>query len=247
VSVALDDFGTGYSSLAYLKQIPANTLKIDQSFVRNMLEHHEDLALVEGIISLAKIFNMKVIAEGLETSEHGVLLMRLGCDHAQGYGIARPMPAEQIAHWGPSYEPHPSWELWAHWNWELSDFPLIVAQYDHVNWVRKVHLALEGEPLDLEPAELTDHHQCRFGKWYYGRGRECYGHLPEFQEIEDIHVRVHHLGPDVLKLCDDGEQDAAQREYHRLIELKDQILDHLSALQQAVVRDNPRRVARERA
>lgn len=108
IEFALDDFGTGYSSLTYLKRLPVATLKIDQSFVRNMLEDNDDLAILEGIISLASAFNRKVIAEGVETKEHGEHLVRLGCDYAQGYGIARPMSAKDFILWLKKWnsEPH---------------------------------------------------------------------------------------------------------------------------------------------
>lgn len=99
VSCALDDFGTSYSSLAYLKRLPARTLKIDQSFVRDMLEDMEDQAIVEGVVNLAKVFNRQVIAEGVESTEHGIKLLELGCEIAQGYGIACPMPAENVLFW----------------------------------------------------------------------------------------------------------------------------------------------------
>ncbi|PCH83046.1 MAG: hypothetical protein COB26_10605 [Piscirickettsiaceae bacterium] len=109
INVALDDFGTGYSSLTHLRNITANTIKIDRSFVSHMLENSEDLALVEGIILLAKAFNRDIIAEGVETTEHGVALMQLGCDYAQGYCIAKPMPADKIATWLDNYTPNKSW------------------------------------------------------------------------------------------------------------------------------------------
>jgi|GEM_PF-2334597 len=99
VRFSLDDFGTGYSSLSYLKQVPAHTLKIDQSFVRNMLNDPQDEAIVEGVIKLAGIFHRQVIAEGVETAAHGTRLLELGCPLAQGYGIARPMPADQVMEW----------------------------------------------------------------------------------------------------------------------------------------------------
>ena len=109
VSFALDDFGTGYSSLTYLKRLPAKTLKIDQSFIRDMLADPEDLAIVEGIIGLSKAFQRTVIAEGVETAAHGSRLMQLGCNHAQGYGIARPMPAQELPSWIENFRPDPSW------------------------------------------------------------------------------------------------------------------------------------------
>ncbi|WP_441904771.1 EAL domain-containing protein [Massilia varians] len=99
VGFALDDFGTGYSSLRYLKQLPARRIKIDQSFVRNMQQDPDDLAILEGIIGMAAAFKREVVAEGVETAEHAAMLVQLGCMLAQGYGIARPMPPEALAPW----------------------------------------------------------------------------------------------------------------------------------------------------
>jgi diguanylate cyclase (GGDEF)-like protein len=99
VRFALDDFGTGYSSLAYLKRLPAYLIKIDQSFVRDMLENADDLAIVEAVVGLAKTFKREVIAEGVETFAHGAALLQLGCELAQGNGIAWPMPASDIPNW----------------------------------------------------------------------------------------------------------------------------------------------------
>jgi EAL domain-containing protein (putative c-di-GMP-specific phosphodiesterase class I) len=103
IKFALDDFGTGYSSLSYLKRLPADTLKIDQSFVRDILDDEDDLALVQAIIGLAQIFNKNVIAEGVETQAHGKLLVELGCELAQGFGIAKPMPADNVAEWTENF------------------------------------------------------------------------------------------------------------------------------------------------
>lgn len=107
----LDDFGTGYSSLTYLRRLPATTIKIDQSFVRGMLHNAEDLAIVQGVIALAKAFKLKVVAEGVESEAHGVQLIELGCDMAQGYSIAKPMPVEAFEQWLETYQPNPHWLL----------------------------------------------------------------------------------------------------------------------------------------
>jgi len=109
VNFALDDFGTGYSSLTYLRRLPASLIKIDQTFVRDMLHDPNDLAIVEGVIALAKSFKRDVIAEGVETIGHGTELLQLGCDLAQGYGIARPMPASDIPAWVNDWKPDTSW------------------------------------------------------------------------------------------------------------------------------------------
>ncbi len=111
VRFALDDFGTGYSSLTYLKRLPVDTLKIDQSFVRDILSDQEDLALVKGVISLATVFKRALVAEGVESAAHGALLLRLGCDVAQGYGISRPMPGAEVLPWSERYVPDPSWAV----------------------------------------------------------------------------------------------------------------------------------------
>jgi diguanylate cyclase (GGDEF)-like protein/PAS domain S-box-containing protein len=110
VTVALDDFGTGYSTLTYLKRIPADQLKIDTSFVGDMLSDPEAEAIVEAVIGLAEAFKRTVIAEGAETPEHCAMLLRMGCDVAQGYGIAKPMPAQEIPDWVKRFQPHPHWQ-----------------------------------------------------------------------------------------------------------------------------------------
>jgi diguanylate cyclase (GGDEF)-like protein/PAS domain S-box-containing protein len=99
VRFALDDFGTGYSSLTYLSSLPVDVLKIDQSFVRDMLEDKGDMAIVHGIIALARAFDRQTVAEGIETAEHYQALLDMGCEVGQGYGIARPMPADRLAGW----------------------------------------------------------------------------------------------------------------------------------------------------
>lgn len=109
VTFSLDDFGTGYSSLSYLKQLPVKTLKIDQGFVRGALSNADDISILKGIIGLSHAFDRKLIAEGVETKEHGELLISLGCYDAQGYAIARPMKPEKIAAWKTRWRPFPEW------------------------------------------------------------------------------------------------------------------------------------------
>lgn len=99
VQFSLGDFGTGYSSLSYLKRLRTQTIKIDKSFVRDILHDHDDLALATAVIGLARAFGRQVIAEGLESIEHGQLLLSLGCEVAQGYFIARPMPPAEVPGW----------------------------------------------------------------------------------------------------------------------------------------------------
>ncbi len=110
VCFALDDFGTGYSSLTHIRRLPAYLIKIDQSFVRDMLEDTDDLAIVDGVVKLAKAFQRKVMAEGVETMAHRDALLELGCQLAQGYGIARPMPPADIPQWISNWNETVSWQ-----------------------------------------------------------------------------------------------------------------------------------------
>lgn len=107
IQCAIDDFGTGYSSLTYLQRLPAQIVKIDQSFVRDMLDNERDRTLVRGIVSLARAFERQVVAEGVETLAHAAALRDMGCDILQGYGIARPMPLQDLMHWVKNWQPPP--------------------------------------------------------------------------------------------------------------------------------------------
>ncbi|MGM9513848.1 putative bifunctional diguanylate cyclase/phosphodiesterase [Roseateles sp. DB2] len=110
VQFALDDFGTGYSNLSYLKQLPVDLLKIDRSFVQQMLSDAHDRALVEGVIGLARTFGCDVIAEGVESSAHAQALLALGCEQGQGHGIASAMPAELVPLWVQAFERSPDYD-----------------------------------------------------------------------------------------------------------------------------------------
>lgn len=235
VSFSLDDFGTGYSSLNYLKRLPAETLKIDQSFVRDILESSDDLIMVEAVIKMAKVFNRTVIAEGVETVEQGVLLMRLGCDLAQGYGIAKPMPAIQLMDWANTYVAAPVWSMWADIQWEIDDFPLLVAQYDHLKWIKRLILSVSDQDIQVNQAEITDTHKCRFGQWYYGHGTQHYGQLCEFIAIEPLHNQVHEIGVAIVQACKEMDKEVANTLCATLLIAKDAILAQLVRLQEAIV------------
>ncbi|MDF0725902.1 EAL domain-containing protein [Cytobacillus sp. S13-E01] len=96
VSVSIDDFGTGYSSLTYLRNFPINHLKIDQSFIKEMIRNSQDIAIVKAIIYLAHELKVKVVAEGVEEKESLECLRLLGCDEIQGYYVGRPVPSSEF-------------------------------------------------------------------------------------------------------------------------------------------------------
>ncbi|MDX1472838.1 MAG: EAL domain-containing protein [Reinekea sp.] len=99
VTFSLDDFGTGYSSLSIFNQLDVETVKIDKSFVQDMLIDEKNLSLVKTICEMSKIYDRQTIAEGVEQREQATLLTAIGCHILQGYGIARPMPVEEFTQW----------------------------------------------------------------------------------------------------------------------------------------------------
>lgn len=197
VSLALDDFGTGYSSLSHLRHLPADVLKIDWSFVRDILTDPEDLNIIEGIIGLAAAFRRLVIAEGVETVEHGLMLLRMGCDLAQGFGIARPMPGEDLPGWAANWQPDPRWgepQLSG-----VKDKPLLHAAVAHRFLVAEVEAYLKGE-LHSPPQIGLD--QCQFSAWLAENGSVYQDKLPELQRLDNLHRRVHSLAEILVRSKD---------------------------------------------
>ena len=231
VNISLDDFGTGYSSLTYLKRLPANVLKIDQSFVRDMLWDQEDLAIIEGVIGLAAAFHRSVIAEGIETAEHGQMLLKLGCDLGQGYGIARPMAAELLPRWVQQWQPDPRWAACADQTLGRSLLPLVHAEVDHRYWVKWMENFLLGVAELPPPFDPT---QCRFGVWYHGEGRARYGQLLEFQTIESLHAELHELGQELVAHKAAGRTEEALAGLADLNLRHDQLIERLHALTTAL-------------
>ncbi len=97
--ISIDDFGTGYSSLAHLKKLPVSELKIDKSFVMDMMENDDDAIIVKSIIDLAHNLGLSVVAEGVETKEIARRLQKMNCDQLQGYYFNKPLPADQFEAW----------------------------------------------------------------------------------------------------------------------------------------------------
>jgi EAL domain-containing protein (putative c-di-GMP-specific phosphodiesterase class I) len=241
VRFALDDFGTGYASLAYLRRLPIEMLKIDQSFVRDMLLNTDDLAIVEGVIGLAAAFHRQVIAEGVETTDHAVMLLHLGCDLAQGYGIARPMPPEVLPGWVASWQPDPALAAATHQPLARQDLTLALAEVEHRRWinvlVRCVDSATSFTPTEV-PLDTT---VCQFGKWLHGDGRREYGELAEYRPIDDLHESVHALGRQVAERCVLQDHDQARELLAPLVAASNLLISQLHALI-AVVSSQARRV-----
>jgi diguanylate cyclase (GGDEF)-like protein/PAS domain S-box-containing protein len=210
VRFALDDFGTGFSSLTYLRRLPVNTLKIDQSFVRDMLHDPDDLTIVEGVIGLSTAFRHQVIAEGVETAEHALMLMEMGCYQVQGYGIARPMPGEDTLAWVENFQPDPRWLDLSAQRLSRDDFQLVLAEVNHRQWLTALQNWSRQDPEHRSPAPPLNGHQCNFGRWYYSDGFNRYGHLAEYRNVEALHDRVHQLAQEMVHHAEIGETSSSR-------------------------------------
>ncbi|TRW96092.1 EAL domain-containing protein [Candidatus Methylobacter oryzae] len=225
VNFALDDFGTGYSSMTYLKRLPVTQLKIDQSFVRDMLDDPDDLAIVQGILGLANAFYREVIAEGVETIAHGTVLLQLGCELGQGYGIARPMPAHEFPGWFSAWQPDPKWA-----NLPIADhgsLSILHAAVELRAWFAAIESYLKSERNDSPP---LDPMQCRFGIWLNTVGLE--GHIGQqaFTTIKPLHRQIHACAAELCELKINGQSPEALAMLAELYQQRDTLLKQLEIL-----------------
>jgi hypothetical protein len=193
-----------------------------------MLDDPYDLAILNGVLGLAIAFHCQVIAEGVETVEHGELLLQLGCELAQGYGIARPMPAADLPGWAATWRPAPTWvELPT---LDHDDLPLIFASTEHRAWMAALLSHLKGE---RAPPPPLDHHQCPFGQWLDAQGRSRHGAQPAFQAIEPLHRQAHTLAAELCALHAKGQDPQALARLGELDSLHAAVLEQLRTLVQA--------------
>jgi EAL domain-containing protein (putative c-di-GMP-specific phosphodiesterase class I) len=227
VGFALDDFGTGYSSLTYLKRLPADLMKIDQSFVLGMIADSDDFIIVEGVVGLAKAFGRKVLAEGVESTAHGELLLALGCELGQGYGIARAMPAQAVAPWVRQWRPEPSWSLWNALADREHERDLVLANIKHRHWIRGIVNYVLGAG---ESAPLLGIGDCPLALWLNGDGRARYGLHPAFATVTQAHEEVHAAAKLLVDLRLAGKASAAIAGLSGLDRLRDVLISSVGEL-----------------
>jgi len=223
VAIALDDFGTGYSSLTYLKRLPVNVLKIDRSFVCDMLDNPENLAILEGVLGLAAAFRLQVIAEGVETAEHGLMLLQLGCELAQGYGIARPMAAEDLPGWTRAWDSDPRWAAMP--QVDSGNRQALFASVEHWAWLAAFEAWLQGK---RRVAPALDARQCRFGAWLESERQLGRGERPAFHAIEAVHHQFHALAVQISLLPTRGRSSEGLARLADLHVLRDELMSQLA-------------------
>ena len=225
VSTALDDFGTGYSSLAYFRRLPVKTLKIDQVFIRGMLEDPDDMAIVEGIIRFARAFDRNLVAEGAELPELCTLLAAMGCEKVQGHGVAPPMPPERVPEWVARFRPDPAWEHASVWH--PQELPLLAAELLHRRWVAEVQSWVQGRHEQQPPPDAD---ACGFGRWYESGGRQRYGRVASWEKLGEMHEAVHALAEALIHACLEGRHAEARARLPELSKLRDRLLGQLRQL-----------------
>ncbi|MGB0495006.1 MAG: EAL domain-containing protein [Kangiellaceae bacterium] len=228
VNVALDDFGTGYSSLTHLKNLSANTIKIDQTFIRDMLEDPSDLAIIEGIISLSKSFNRHVIAEGVESSTHGDLLLLLGCENAQGYGISKPMPATEIPDWLNNYLPNEQWISESKRARSDKTRKLEILKITVLAWYQHFKENVLSGDSKLTVWPILDRLGCPCGTWIRNEsGRDTFDSNWIYQ-LDEIHNQFHNLADDIFVQFKTGNIDTAKSNLDEFEQIKDKMKAHIN-------------------
>lgn len=206
VSVALDDFGTGYSSLTHLRHLQASTVKIDQSFVRNMLDDPDDFNIIDGVIGLARAFNRQVVAEGVETLAHGKALLLLGCELAQGYFIAKPMPAQALDDWLEQHPVNSEWQAFALRPRSAQQQALQLYVLISERWIKQL-LAVTAVPDSVWP--MMNIKQCHCGKWLL-QAHQAHLFEPEFITLLNTqHQQLHHLAQQFKAEAAENDVDTA--------------------------------------
>ncbi|WP_169836768.1 putative bifunctional diguanylate cyclase/phosphodiesterase [Thiomonas intermedia] len=223
VRIALDDFGQGETTLRYLQRLPAHTIKIDQSFVRDMIDDPHDYAIVVGLLDMASLMGLITVAEGVEGDGAMQLLASLGCTHAQGYGIARPMPAEAlpgwIAQWQPPTFPKPIMRV-------MPNLPEIQRQR-----FLRLRAAAQGDGEFPQNVMMRDAERyCHLGQWLNGSGQFFYGADPRYADFHRRHALIHELARRARAAADAGDHKLALQLVLNAQAINDALLQDLQTL-----------------
>jgi len=164
----------------------------------------------------------------VESVEHGLVLLLLGCDMAQGYGIARPMPAAALPEWVCQFRPDELWGSATAFRWSREDLPMLIAEVEHKRWKKKLYAYLEDSTLS-PPA--GDHHSCRFGRWYYSPESRQYAGIEAYVALESSHVRLHRIGNELIAAQAQREATRADQLRLALEEASGELIGYLHQIQ----------------
>ncbi len=189
ILISLDDFGVGQTTLPHLSSLPLDALKIDRNVILDFQSTRRNMGLIEGVAGLARGLGHKVVAKGLEKRSYGLLLEKMGCDLAQGFGISPPLPPEEFLSW------HDGWSGSGHTTPEArevseNELHILSVFVTHLTWLsRMITLArLEESPDDCPPNGVPD--PSPVSSWFSGEGRKLYGTLPVFLPLETLSIEI---------------------------------------------------------
>lgn len=219
---ALDDFGSGYSSLAYLKRLPAHLLKIDQGFIRDMLEDPDDIAILDALLALARSFGRNCIAEGVESIQHGEMLLRMGCEWGQGYAIGHPMPAHEFEQWLYTWQVPLSWKGFKPDSRAALPVPFTYA--DHRVWISQMIDYLSGKTQVPPQSETLQY-------WRDQSGRPTFFGKNPNDQVDVLHQSIQQLAHTLSEMKNAGRVEALRAGIDKLQHLQADLLGLLPPAQ----------------
>jgi len=228
VNIALDDFGTGYSSLTHLRNLAAHTIKIDRTFVRDILDDPNDYAIIDGVIGLADSFNRDVVAEGVESSAHGLMLLLMGCQQAQGYGIAHPMPASVFPNWLNTYIPNQEWIACGSQVRIVKEDKLKLFSLALKQWLMNFENNLISIPGNAEGWPIMTKRKSFCGHWIrQARDKQLFDES-WLKRLDALHHSIHFIADDIMIKHREGEYEAAKdglKDIHSSVEQVNDLLE----------------------
>jgi len=230
VKFALDDFGTGYSSLTHIRNLPVNTIKIDQTFVRNILSDPDDYRIIDGTIGLADAFNRTVIAEGVETTETGLMLQIMGCEQAQGYGISKPIPANELTQWLSTYRANQQWVLYKSKLHSEQQNKAVLYSLISNHWHQQFTALILKPETDAKVWPLMNVNRCHCGAWIQRAEQEMFFKPSWLQQLKEVHSTYHLIAQNLQLKYRQGMVDEARTGITRLTVEFDKMLTLLEII-----------------
>lgn len=207
--IALDDFGTGYSSLTHLRHLPVDVVKIDQSFVQDLIDDPNDFTIIDGVIGLTEAFHHQVIAEGVETIEHGLMLMSMGCDLAQGYVIAAPMSAADCEQWLQDYQPNPQWLAHAKQSLNAEQTIVYMMRLQARHWLDAITSNLQSSPDQIHHWPLMNHKKSHFMHWLEQADKQALFEKTWLDDIKVAFIELYHEANSLRYQFQEGHLDSS--------------------------------------
>lgn len=231
VSFALDDFGTGFSSLAHLRNLSADNVKIDCSFVTHLMSSPDDFRIVDGVIRLAEAFDRNVVAEGVESVWEGQMLMLMGCENAQGDAIAKPMPANEFPQWKANFQPFPEWSAFKERSLNQRETMIELFRLSLNHWGSKFENALLSNSTTEDEWPVIDQQHSHFSGWRKRCRKDNLITSEALSKIEADQKQLYRLANEIRKQYQEGNVERARQRLPEIQTLIQAIQQQFNELQ----------------